>query len=124
MFGLRKKGPSQPTGPFAHTEGCKVVMADPGFQPEWQEIEEGHWQRICQCYTEDRWEPRANMRTRLDPYDPSTFSHFPSCEHRDVTDPHIVKALLTVRERENYWYVLCGSCETGWQTPFYAEAVT
>jgi hypothetical protein len=37
-----------------------------------------------------------------------------------VTDLGLVKALLTVRERENYWYVQCGTCETGWQTPFYA----
>ena len=49
MFGLKKKGPSRPTGPFAHAEGCKIVVADPGFEPEWQEIEEGHWRRICQC---------------------------------------------------------------------------
>ena len=39
MFGLKKKGPSQPTGPFEHAFGCKVVVADPGFQPEWQDRE-------------------------------------------------------------------------------------
>jgi hypothetical protein len=52
--------------------------------------------------------------------DPSTFAHAPQCEHRDVTEPSIVKALLTVLEREDYWYVQCGSCETGWQVPHYA----
>ena len=119
MFG-RKKGPSQPSGPLAHADGCKVVVADPGFQPEWQEIEEGHWRRICQCYSEDIYDQRADTRMRLDPYDPSTFGHWPSCEHRDLTDPHIVKALLTVTARENYWYVLCGTCQCGWQVPFYA----
>jgi hypothetical protein len=41
MFGLKKKGPSRPTGPFAHAAGCKILVADPGFQPEWQEIEVG-----------------------------------------------------------------------------------
>ena len=51
MFGPKKKGPSQPTGPFAHAVGCMIVVADPDFQPEWQEIEEGHWRRICQCHT-------------------------------------------------------------------------
>lgn len=120
MFGLRKKGPSRPTEAFAHAEGCKVVVADAGFQPEWQEVEEGHWRRICQCYSEDMYEPRADPRVRLDPMDPPTFRHAPWCEHRDVTDPSIVKALLSVRERENYWYVQCGTCETGWQVPFYA----
>ena len=85
MFGLKKKGPSQPTGPFAHAVGCKIIVADPDFQPEWQELEEGHWRRICQCWSEDRYEPRVDTRTRLDPLDPSTFAHFPACEHRDTT---------------------------------------
>ena len=53
MFGLKKKGPSRPTQAFAHAVGCTIVTADPGFQPEWQEIEEGHWRRICQCWSED-----------------------------------------------------------------------
>jgi hypothetical protein len=79
-------------------------VADPDFEPEWQEIDEGHWQRACQCYSEDRWEPRADTRTRLDPMNPSTFAHFPACEHRDTTDPVIVRAILTVFERETYWY--------------------
>lgn len=39
----------------------------------------------------------------------------------DVTEPSIVKAILTVRDRENYWYVQSGTCETGWQVAFYAE---
>jgi hypothetical protein len=39
MFGRGKKGPSQPTGPFAHAEGCKILVADPCYEPEWQEIE-------------------------------------------------------------------------------------
>ena len=120
MFGLKKKGPSQPSGPFAHGHGCKILVADPGFEPEWQEIEEGHWRRTCQCWAEDRYEPSAFTRTRLDPYDPSTFAHAPQCEHRDLTEPSIVRALLTVTEREDYWYVVCGTCAIGWQTPFYA----
>ena len=70
MFGLKKKGPSRPTEAFAHAEGCKVVVADPGFEPEWQEIEEGHWRRICQCWSEDIYEPRVDTRTRLDPLGP------------------------------------------------------
>jgi hypothetical protein len=59
MFGLKKKGPSRPTEAFTHADGCKVVVADPGFQPEWQEIAEGHWRRICQCWSEDVYEPHA-----------------------------------------------------------------
>ena len=123
MFGLKKKGPSQPTGPFAHGHGCKILVADPGFEPEWQEIEEGHWRRTCQCYSEDRYEPRADTRTRQDPLSPATFRHLGGCEHREVTDPTIIKAILTVRERENYWYVQCSTCDGGWQVPFYAPEI-
>ena len=81
--------------------------------------EEGHYRRTCQCWSEEIYEPRVDTRTRLDPYDPSDFSHFPACEHRDTTDPVIVKAILTVQERETYWYVHCRTCETGWQTSYY-----
>jgi hypothetical protein len=31
-----------------------------------------------------------------------------------------VARLLKVRERDGYWWVECGSCEAGWQVPFYA----
>jgi hypothetical protein len=105
VFGLKKKGPRQPTGPFAHAYDCKLVKSDPGFEPQWQEIEEGHWRRICQCRPEDIYEPRVDTRTRLNPLDPSTFRHAPECEHRDTTDPVIVKAILSVLERETYWFV-------------------
>jgi hypothetical protein len=37
-----------------------------------------------------------------------------------VTDPGIVRALLTVTQREDYWAVHCGTCAAIWQTPFYA----
>ena len=75
MFGRRRRARADRLRPFAHAEGCKIVVADPGFQPEWQEIEEGHWRRICQCYSEDIYEPRVDTRTRLDPLDPATFRH-------------------------------------------------
>jgi hypothetical protein len=120
MFGLKRKGPSRPTGAFAHADGCKLVKSDPGFEPEWQEIKEGHWRRVCQCWSENIYEPPVDTRTRLNPLDPSTFRHAGGCEHRQTTDPTIVKAILTVLERETYWWVQCGACNCGWQTPFYA----
>lgn len=120
MFGLKKKGPSRPTEAFAHADGCTIVTADPGFQPEWQEIETGHWRRTCQCYSEDIYEPRVDKRARLNPLDPSTFRHGGGCEHRDTTDPTIVKAILLVTDREGYWWVECSACEYGWQVPYYA----
>ena len=52
--------------------------------------------------------------------DRSTFRHFGECKHRDVTDSVIVEAILSVLERENYWYVQCRTCTSGWQVPFYA----
>jgi hypothetical protein len=39
--------------------------------------------------------------------------------YRDL-EAGIVKALLTVTERENYWAVACGTCAALWQTPIYA----
>jgi hypothetical protein len=120
MLGFKKKGPSQPTGPFAHADGCKIVVADPDFQPEWQEIEGGHWRRTCQCYSEDRYEPRVDTRTRLDPLDPPTFRHQPACDQRDVTDPAIIRATLRVQEREGYWWVEASMCACCWQVPYYA----
>ena len=68
-------------------------------------------------------EPRIDTRTRLDPLDPSTFRHLGGCEHRDTTDPTIIKAILTVHEREDYRAVTCASCAGGWQVPYYAAEV-
>jgi hypothetical protein len=56
----------------------------------------------------------------LDPLDPATFCHYPECEHRDVTDPGIVKAISGVQARERHWWVECASCDSGWQVPTYA----
>jgi hypothetical protein len=71
-----------------------------------------------------RTEPAAE-RVRLDPLDPSTAHHAGECEFKDVTDPAVLKVLLTVREGQGvgYWWVECGSCATGWQVPYYAENI-
>ena len=97
--------------------------ADPGYEPEWQEVETGHYRRTCRCYAEDIYEPWLDTRERQDPYDPSTFDHAPECEHRDVTDPAIIRAILTVTDRENYWAVTCGTCQHIWQV-FHSAAET
>ena len=98
------------------------MEADPTFDPPWQEIEAGHWRRTCRCWAEDLYEQLAEPRKRQDPYDPSTFQHAPQCEHRNVTDPTIVKAILRVLDREDYWYVQCGTCDIGWQVAYFAAA--
>jgi hypothetical protein len=36
MFGLRKTGP---TRPFVHAYDWKIVMADPGVEIQWSEVE-------------------------------------------------------------------------------------
>jgi hypothetical protein len=66
--------------------------------------------------------PGERHRVRLDPMDPSTFGHAPTCEHRDVTDPSILKAILRVRDRDGYWWVECAGCDYGWQVPHHAAA--
>jgi hypothetical protein len=116
MFG-RKKGP---TRPFAHADDCKIVKADPDVEIPWQEIERGYWQAECRCGKEYFHEAPADRRTRLDPLDPSTFRHAPQCEHRDVTDPAVLRAILRVHDREGYWWVECAACDCGWQVPHYA----
>jgi hypothetical protein len=93
------------------------------LEAEWQDPGEGHWSRVCQCWTEDVYEPRVDVCTRLDPYDPATFRHLGGCEHKDVTDPVFIKATLTVTERDNYWYVQCRTCDGRWQVPYYAAEI-
>ena len=109
MFGLRKRGP---TRPFPHADDCKILKADPGVEISWSEIESGHWQAVCGCGSQDVYEEPADRRARLDPLDPSTFRHAGQCEHRDTTDPSILGAILRVRDREGYWWVWCGTCDT------------
>jgi hypothetical protein len=54
-------------------------------------------------------------RARLDPLDPSTFHHAGQCEHRDTTDPSILRAIVRVHYRESYWWVECSACDSAWQ---------
>jgi hypothetical protein len=48
------------------------------------------------------------------------------CEHRDTTDPGLVKLILDVKAGTGgaYWWVTCQACAISWQTPYeIAEAV-
>jgi len=67
--------------------------------------------------------PLTDDRVRLDPYDPSTFRHAGQCEHRDTTDPALLRAILRVRDGVDggYWWVECATCEHGWQVPHYPQ---
>jgi hypothetical protein len=60
-------------------------------------------------------------RVRLDPLDPKTSRHAGECEFKDVTDPAVIRVFLRITEKDGYRWVQCGSCECGWQVPFYAE---
>jgi hypothetical protein len=118
MFGLKKRGP---TRPFTHADECKILKSDPGVEIEWSEIERGHWVAVCQCGEEHYREPPTDGRARLDPYDPSTFRHAGQCEHRDTSDPALLRVILKVRDGAGggYWWVECATCEHGWQVPHY-----
>jgi hypothetical protein len=94
MLGLKKKGPTLPTPPFQHAAGCRIVRADPGFEPPWQDLEEGHWRRECQCGAEDYREPHVDRRARLDPLDPATARHLGQCEYASETDPAVLQLAL------------------------------
>jgi hypothetical protein len=118
MFGLRKKEPDKA---FSHTDDCKIAKVTPGVKIPWNEVESGHWVATCQCGEQHHREPAARP-PRLDPLDPSTFRHARQCEHRDTTDPALLRAILKVKDGSggDYWWVECGTCDTAWQVPHYA----
>ena len=120
MFSLREE--KGPTRRFAHADGCTILAADANVEIPWQEVEAGHWVAECRCGKEHEREDPADRRVRLDPYDPSTFGHAGACEHRDTTDPSILRAILRVHDREGYWWVEFSTCDYGWQIPHYATA--
>lgn len=118
MFDRRKS----PDKPFSHAYDCKIVKVDPRVEIQWSEIRRGVYEAVCVCGTQYHYEQIADSRIRLDPYDPSTSHHMPQCEHRDTTDPALLRAILRVRDGAGggYWVAECGVCETFWQVPFYA----
>jgi hypothetical protein len=124
MFHTRKK--IRPPGTeFLHAGDCRILKADADVKPPWNEIERGLWKRECVCSFEYWREPVPQDR-RQDPYDPRTFRHAGQCEHRDTTDPGLVKLILDVKPGTGgaYWWVTCQSCAISWQTPYeVAEAV-
>jgi hypothetical protein len=121
MFYKKQGGP--PDRPFSHAEGCKILAADPTVQIEWSEIERGYWQAVCVCGKQYFYAPPAGDRVRLDPLDPKTSRHLGQCEFAAETDPATLRLLLRVTDKDDYWWVQCASCETGWQVPRYAESV-
>jgi hypothetical protein len=46
-----------------------------------------------------------------------------ACEHRDVSDPTIIRAILRVTESDDYWRVDCNICDCVWQVPNYAAEI-
>jgi hypothetical protein len=120
MFGFKKKG--GPNQAFTHAPDCKILKADPDVEIPWQEIEANYWVAECQCGKEYWREPPADRRVRRDPYDPSTFRHEAVCEHRDVTDPSLLRTILKVTDGldPGYWWVECLDCRCAWQVMHYA----
>jgi hypothetical protein len=109
-----------PDRPFAHSDDCKIVKADPNVEIPWSRLEYGFWKRECVCSYETWQEPAPN-RVRLDPYDPKTASHLGQCEYVSENNPDVMKVLLRITEKDGYWWVECAGCESGWQVPFYAH---
>jgi hypothetical protein len=97
--------------------------ADPTVQIEWSDGETEHWEAMCVCGAEDFYEEPTDDRDRLDPYDPSTFRHAGQCEHRDTTDPALLRVILRVRDGVDggYWWVQCATCDHGWQVPYHPQ---
>lgn len=116
MFHRTKKGPDKQ---FAHSDGCRIKLADPGVRIEWSYMGNGAWEAECVCGKEYFHEP-AGRRIRLDPYDPATAHHLRPCEISSEAAPAMLRAVLKVVEKDSYWWVTCNLCEGGWQVPHYA----
>jgi hypothetical protein len=121
MFGLRKKAP--------RPRRLHMPMAAGWCGPTPASSPSGRRSRRAIGGASANATPRiteapVDRRTRLDPLDPATFRHAPQCEHRDTTDPDLVRVILRVQEGggEGYWWVTCGICEHGWQIPHYAAS--
>jgi hypothetical protein len=123
MF-AKKQRPTPPSQPFAHSDTCGIVRADPDVRIEWQRIEGRRWQRICECGIEGWSEPEPE-RVRLDPLDAKTSRHAGQCEFASETDPAVLRMILKVKDGAggDYWWVDCNACDTAWQVPHYAESV-
>jgi hypothetical protein len=116
----KKKRYTPPDTPFTHADDCRIKRADPTVEIPWSRLEYGVWRRECRCSFE-AWQEPAPSRVRLDPHDPKTSRHLPQCEFVGVTDPDVIKVLLRITEKVDYWWVECAGCESGWQVPFYAQ---
>jgi hypothetical protein len=114
----------RPHKAFVHSDDCRIYTADPTVWIEWSELGGGHWQAVCVCGTQDYYEPVAG-RVRLDPLDAKTSRHAPQCEFASETDAAMLRVILKVKDGAggDYWWVTCGSCDTGWQVPHYGENV-
>jgi hypothetical protein len=110
----KKNRHGPPSKPFSHADNCKILLADPGVQIEWGEIERGHWVATCVC-GEEHYRGPDSPRVRNDPYDPATSRHLPQCEFAAATDPAILRALLKIRPGldPGYQWVECGVLR-GW----------
>jgi hypothetical protein len=115
----KRKGPDKA---LTHSDECKILAADPGIEIPWNEVRTGYWEARCVCGVEGWHAPDAE-RARRDPRDPTTFRHAGECEHRDTTDPALLRVILKVRDGAGggSWWVECGTCDTGRQVPYYAE---
>jgi hypothetical protein len=102
MFDFIGKDPDKSS---LHSDDCRIFKVDPTVRIQWPEIRRGVWEAICVCGIQCHYEPIADTRVRLDPYDPSTSRHMPQCEHRDTTDPALIRAILRVRDGAGggYW---------------------
>ena len=62
---------------------------------------------------------------RLDPLDPSTSRHLGQFEFASETNAAVLRVVPKVKDGAggNYWWVECGTCDTAWQVPYYAERV-
>jgi hypothetical protein len=122
MFGKEKIRP--PDTEFIHGYDCKILRADPSTSLPWSEMERGLWERRCVCGSEYWREPLPEYR-RQDPYDPRTFRHAGECEHRDTTDPALLKLIIDAKPGTGGDYLVgqLPVLRISWQTPYEVAEV-
>jgi hypothetical protein len=105
MFGLKKKGPTQP---FIHADNCRIWKTDPGVQIPWSEIRRGVWEAVCVCGKQYHHDPIVDDRVRNDPL---KIGHrgAPQCELHGETDPAVLRLALKAVERDGDWWVQCSA---------------
>jgi hypothetical protein len=63
--------------------------------------------------------------SRIRSFRPLQSRHLGQCEFASETNAAVLRVVPKVKDGAGgyYWWVECGTCDTAWQVPYYAERV-